>query len=972
MFITKNDRLCTRIFVVLYASFIFIMNIFISLPSHAATGGFDGNLTGDAQYGSVLGFPAIHLGNSSVSGNIFTMESGSPNGYFTSVFSGWSNSSVVQNNKIIMNGGTVYHAIGGYSRYNDSIGNHVKITGGEITQWSLSGYTRYGSAIGNTLTITGGSTSHAVGGLTWTEDAIGNIVNMSNGKATGFIYGGYANASGDANGNQVFISGDAEFTANNANGRPSIAGGYSISGNATGNQVTISDSANIAGYVSGAYVVTGTVTGNKVTVNGGTLKNDVVGGFALTSGSTSNNSVIINGGTFGTSGSSTDGSVVGGYTPSGDASGNTVKITDGLLHGNVYGGYSKNGDASGNAVVIEGGTFNALVTGGYSENGNASGNTVMIKNGIFTSDVLGGRSENASAFNTNMNISGGDFAKTVTAAYAPHGAISGTTVYISGGDFKKAVTGAYTPNGAISGTTVNIDGGKFEDLVTAAYSGTGNVTNTHMTITGGNFTHTNAIIAGGKTDTGSVTNNTITIDGAATAAAVDLSGVTLTGGQQGGTATASDLRSGNRLILKHDVNVDKLENFEFYEFYLNHSKEDATLTANHINLGSDAKVSVYLQNHHEVLYHGDEIKLVSASTVFEGNIDPDNFATATQGFHILYDLELKTRTTRATEKYLAVSRIGAHPHSRAFIEGRLASFAFMNQGTDLIAGQGIASALSAAADKPEYWGAFTTVSHVNSKYQTTNDSEGDTKFDGLSMLAGLSKTMPFSNGDLLLGGFFEMGTANLNAKNEFKTMNSINTDGKSKYYGGGVLTRFDHPAGIYLEGFLRAGILNSEYNTSDIRFSVDHDSFSAYLSTGAALGYQIENRNKTSLLDIYSRYSWSRLQSEDETIDDMEYQFETIYSQQVRLGARYTYKPSPFIAPYIGAAWQYEFNGDAEATVREKYELTSPSISGSSGIFELGATISSEDNPLSLNVSVEAYIGEREGTAGHFRLTYTF
>ena len=360
---------------------------------------------------------------------------------------------------------------------------------------------------------------------------------------------------------------------------------------------------------------------------------------------------------------------------------------------------------------------------------------------------------------------------------------------------------------------------------------------------------------------------------------------------------------------------------------------------------------------------------VTRAAAIAGNIDPDHLITAAQGFHMEYGLEL---VANGTDRYFRVNRIGAHPHSRTFVEGRLASFSFMNQGTDFIAGQGIASALSAATGNPEDWGIFTTASTLNTQYATSNGSDGKIEYDGISTLYGVAKTLALYDGDFLMGGFFEMGMANLGATNKFQTVNDIHTNGSGTYYGGGVLGRYDSSLGIYAEAFVRAGVLESEYDIADIRFATEHKNFTPYLSSGLNLGYQLANTSKSQMLDLYSRYSFALLQSEDATIDDMDYQFETIMSHQVRLGARYTYSPNDFISPYIGAAWQYEFDGDANAVVRDQYKLTSPSLTGNTGVFEIGTNLSAPNAPVSLNLSVEGYVGQREGMAGVCRLVYTF
>ena len=90
------------------------------------------------------------------------------------------------------------------------------------------------------------------------------------------------------------------------------------------------------------------------------------------------------------------------------------------------------------------------------------------------------------------------------------------------------------------------------------------------------------------------------------------------------------------------------------------------------------------------------------------------------------------------------------------------------------------------------------------------------------------------------------------------------------------------------------------------------------------------------------------------------------------MGTRFSYAITPEIAPYLGAAWEYEFDGKARATVYG-YDVPSPSLSGSTGIGELGLSIKPLSNSaLSVDVGAQGFMGEREGVSGNLQLRYEF
>jgi outer membrane autotransporter protein len=98
--------------------------------------------------------------------------------------------------------------------------------------------------------------------------------------------------------------------------------------------------------------------------------------------------------------------------------------------------------------------------------------------------------------------------------------------------------------------------------------------------------------------------------------------------------------------------------------------------------------------------------------------------------------------------------------------------------------------------------------------------------------------------------------------------------------------------------------------------------------------------------------------------------FKDTDSSRVRAGGRFSYTIDDTIAPYIGAAWEYEFDGMARATTNG-FSLPSPSLRGDTGVGELGLSIKAGEL-ISLDLGIQGYSGKREGATGSAQVKIEF
>jgi hypothetical protein len=70
-------------------------------------------------------------------------------------------------------------------------------------------------------------------------------------------------------------------------------------------------------------------------------------------------------------------------------------------------------------------------------------------------------------------------------------------------------------------------------------------------------------------------------------------------------------------------------------------------------------------------------------------------------------------------------------------------------------------------------------------------------------------------------------------------------------------------------------------------------------------------------------------------------------------------------------AWDHEFDGKVKATAYGR-NLETPKLEGSTGVAELGISVTTGDSGFALDLGVQGYAGRREGVSGSLLLKYDF
>ena len=867
---------------------------------------------------------------------------------------------------------------GGYSTYGNVTNNNVYINLSETgtvqaDKGIFGGYTDNGVANDNNVSIVSGNINNYIyGGIG--KSAAENSVNIMNAIIANDIeiYGGQA-TSGDASNNIVNINN----TQNTTNADADVYGGDSDSGNAYNNAVTISSST--AGAVQGGNSKSGSVYNNTVELYDSTA-NSVFGGYSE-NGYANKNIVHI------TDTDNTDGittnvktSVYGGYSEQGSANENHVYIEGyaTTIKNYVYGGHSEQGSVNNNYVDIKDAEVGINVYGGYTEGtAESNGNNVKISAGSVDNDVFGGYSGQGSANNNTVHITNDTSVglSNIFGGVAETSAENNKVIIDSISTTGKFVTisGAVvdnnndTENSTATNNEVIINGGKFNNTYIFAASAD-TAENNNVIISGGTFNSTNIYAA--QAFNGTANNNSITITVNADGKNADLSGANLYGYRGRGTGNSLNIDGWSGDV----YSVQKFNSLNFTNIDWNRDSNTPILNIKELSDLSETSIDEISFTGGGHIRPGDKYTLIKNNTGAHAsyNINPadvtgnyiagialegDGAATAittTENNNDVYNLVYTVKSVRTSKQADLVT------------QSRAVAAAFINQGTDLISD----SLDTLSRDDTYGVKTFAAVHGNRSKY----DVNSDLKINGWSTIVGVGNAAEFTDGDEFSWDvFYENGSGNYRTYNEFNN-EFFRGDGSLVYNGGGIAARYENANGVYTEGSLRAGMLKSDMDNALRDGSGNYygyDSKSAYYGAHIGVG-KIISLSESSDLDVYGKFFHTYTEGDSFTVANDKFEFDSITSDRLRLGARVTTNKANAFSTYYGLAYEYEFNGDADMRAQNLAAPTQ-SLQGSSYMAELGFNYQpTPDSPWSFDLNLRGYAGEREGGSFNVQATYTF
>ena len=599
-------------------------------------------------------------------------------------------------------------------------------------------------------------------------------------------------------------------------------------------------------------------------------------------------------------------------------------------------------------------TFN--IYGNYRDNDNANGNgtttNVNITNNSDLSIVYGGFSVSADANSNVVNID------------------NSTAIYVFGGN-----ASSNSNSGNANGNKVTIKNNSTINNVYGGHSISGSANNNTViiedsTVTNYYFPKTNAVITGGyavnhnNLTTVSATYNTVKLIGNTIVENADIYG--------GRTDKGNiDVITGNKLILENwSGSVKSVQNFsdiDFNNIGWNNGGTVLTITESPANALANTTLNLIsfaggttINKDESMTFVASENKVNLGITEANLNVNSGFFAGVTVKGDGNFTVDANGNVI------YTVQEVKTNKQIDLVAENRAVAAAFVNQGTDLIS-----DSLDTLSRDGNYGvKTFAAVHGNRSKY----DVNSDLKINGWSTIVGVGNAAEFADGDEFSWGvFYENGSGNYRTYNEFNN-EFFRGDGSLVYNGGGIAARYENASGVYTEGSLRAGMLKSEMDNALRDGSgsyYGYDSESAYYGAHIGVG-KIISLSDSSDLDVYGKFFHTYTEGDSFTVDKDKFEFDSITSDRLRIGARVTTNKANTFSTYYGLAYEYEFNGDADMRA-QNLKAPTQSLQGSSYMAEVGFNYQpTPDSPWSFDLNMRGYAGEREGASCNVQATYTF
>ena len=310
---------------------------------------------------------------------------------------------------------------------------------------------------------------------------------------------------------------------------------------------------------------------------------------------------------------------------------------------------------------------------------------------------------------------------------------------------------------------------------------------------------------------------------------------------------------------------------------------------------------------------------------------------------------------------LASAKVQATESASSLSESLLGTAAFVRQGAEFVAEDGLATMEFAARSK-QGLNAFAVMQGSSMHY----DALSGVDVSGFTLLAGAA----VQQGNLTFASFVESGWGNSEgdiAKNS--------TD--LSYFGVGLAARYRFESGFYGEGAVRLGRASSDFAASFVeegdRARYESDVF--YTTMHMAAGYELP-LNDFVTADMYARYTFSFLDNDSVDLNDAAQsraELDSVVSHALRIGARVKGGFTDAVNWKAGIAYEHMFDGAAGGTV-DGVSITEAEMDGGSVIGELGVSVKpgSGTGPWTLQFALKGYLGEREGVSGNGMLVYSF
>lgn len=747
---------------------------------------------------------------------------------------------------------------------------------------------------------------------------------------------------------------------------------YSLSGNV----INISSGAATAVYALGAINTvdsSGSLTNNSVIINNFINMGVVCGAYAEGGGirdlTLTGNSVSI---TNTQITAHSDPYVAGAdlfEAKNAAANNNTVNLTN-VKTKNVYGAKivttatGSNVTANNNSVNLTGNTsVTEKVYGVYvdmQQPGNTTANNNIVNINTSASialNVFGADATNEigsiTANYNEVNIESGSIGGNVYGASAVSNALFGDgTAKATAVGNKVTITG-----GSVGG---NVVGGFAKTIPEDNNSGEANAQNNTVTITGGSisgnvFGGYSVNIDNGGAVKGSAINNTVNLGSGVNVSSVVYGGFVDNSLMYLIPAAGMDARTGNTLnVTGKDITVKNVANFENYNFVITEDMSDfnAVLTVTGTDETNISNSNIHITVDGALgLNAGEEITLITRAPagLVATDINSKSYALDPNGMARLYEFDIYASVGRHLRAIYAGDK--TNPETKILSEGAAAGAIMATMAVDNISG----SMLDNIAD--DGLAAFGAVFGGSEEH----DIGSSVEMSAFGLAAGIAKKFNAVNA----GVFVEYTDGSFDTES-----NGAKGDGTASAIGGGLLAKKNIGESTYIEGLVRAGSVSNDYKAKVSGHNGDFDYSSMYFGFALGGGKTFAATDKIGV-EVLGKYMLTSIGGSDANLSTGEkYDFDSVLSNRIKVGAKGEYKVNEMIRPFVSVAYDYEISGDVDATI-DSLEIDAPSLNGGTFIAGLGANMQMSKT-ISLEANANLLSGTRSGVNGKLQAKWQF
>lgn len=302
-------------------------------------------------------------------------------------------------------------------------------------------------------------------------------------------------------------------------------------------------------------------------------------------------------------------------------------------------------------------------------------------------------------------------------------------------------------------------------------------------------------------------------------------------------------------------------------------------------------------------------------------------------------------------------RIKLRPSNQivGYYEGLAAMLSVTSQPFDLIAGSTMRTSLAAIE-----MNSMAPIGALQADtYRVKTGSSVDVQ--SLSALVGVGNKVPLGSAVGNFALFAEFGHAS------FDTKSTFDSSGNAMYYGAGALARVTGPTGAYVEGSVRVGWLDGEFD--GVASTGGYEQQGLYWGAHLGAGW-IAHLSDRAAGEMFGQVFYTRQNFDDMKLRQFSLAADSATSLRTRLGLRYRYSVDNW-ATGLMVGWDHEFDGETGGQALGA-RLDAPSLSGSSAVIEGNFALMPETSGLSLSGRLGGYLGNRSGLYTSLSMLYRF